>query len=178
MRSAWPVLLVLTACATTPSATPSTVPSAGSRASSRLPDFELNTVDGDSTRLSDHVGREVVILSFWDTWCEPCKTELPHLDRIYRAHKNEGLIVLAIAMDDPSTVMQVAPYVRESGFAFPVLLDPSSKAANLYNTHKSAPYTVVIARDGTIASEASGFEPGAEKLLEARLVKLLAAKTP
>ncbi len=162
----------LASCATTSSAGPS----AQNRAASRLPDFELNSVEGDPVRLSEHLGRDVVILAFWDTWCEPCKTELPHLDRIYRAHKDAGLSVFAISMDDPSTAMLVAPYVHENGFAFGVLLDTSGKAASLYNTHKSAPYTVVIARDGTIASETTGFEPGSAKVLDGQIEKLLAAK--
>lgn len=148
------------------------------RAASGLPDFELNTLGGDTLRLSEHLGQDVVVLAFWDTWCEPCKTELPHLDRIYRAHKDKGLVVLAIAMDDPSTAMNVAPYVHESGFDFTVLLDPNSEASNLYNTHKSAPYTVLIGRDGKIASETLGFEPAAAKLMEERIVKLLAAAKP
>ncbi len=170
-KPVWPLLL-LAACATTSGGQASDAP----RAASALPDFELNTVDGDTLRLSDHVGREVLVLAFWDTWCEPCKTELPHLDRIYKAKKDQGFVVFAISMDDPSTAMQVAPYVHDSGFAFPVLLDPSSKASNLYNTHKSAPYTVLIGRDGTIASEGAGFDPASVKPMEERIEKLLAAK--
>ena len=166
--------LVLASCATTPSG--GTSPQA--RSSSGLPDFELITVDGDSARLSDHLGRDVVLLSFWTTWCEPCKSELPHLDRLYRAHKDEGFVVFAISMDDPSTAMQVAPYVHEAGFAFPVLLDPNSRATNLYNTHKSAPYTVIIARNGTIASESAGFDAASVGALEARIKALLAATPP
>jgi peroxiredoxin len=163
------------ACATTAA----TTASAGQkRAASALPDFELNTLHGDRLRLSEHLGRDVVVLAFWDTWCEPCKAELPHLDRIYRTHKDKGFVVLAIAMDDPSTAMNVAPYVHESGFEFPVLLDPNSEASNLYNTHKSAPYTVIIGRDGKIASETLGFEPAAAKLMEERIEKLLAAAKP
>lgn len=145
---------------------------------SGLPDFELSTLEGDRVRLSDYVGKGVVVLAFWDTWCEPCKTELPHLDRMYRAHKDKGLVVLAISMDDPATAMQVGPYVHESGYAFTVLLDPNGEASSLYNTHKSAPYTVIIGRDGKIAYEALGFEPAAAKPLEERLVKLLAAAAP
>jgi peroxiredoxin len=141
-----------------------------------LPDFELQSVEGDSVRLSEHLGREVVLLAFWDTWCEPCKAELPHLDRIYRAHKDEGFTVFAIAMDDPSTAMMVAPYAHEKGFAFDVLLDSSGRAANLYNTHKTAPYTVIISRDGTIASQTTGFEPASVKKLEEQIEKLLAAR--
>ena len=171
------VALLFASCATTISS--STGPTAAqARAASKLPDFELNSVEGDSVRLSDHLGREVVLLAFWDTWCEPCKTELPLLDRIYRAHKDQGLAVFAISMDDPSTAMQVAPYAHENGFAFGVLLDPNGKAANLYNTHKSAPYTVIIGRDGTIAHEATGFDPASAKSLEDRIEKLLAAAAP
>src|SRR5437879_6341219 len=144
-RDGWALAagLLLSSCATTgtsplPSGEGGQRPGEGARpAASSLPAFELNTVEGDSARLSDHLGRDVVLLAFWDTWCEPCKTELPHLDRIYRAHKDQGFVVFAISMDDPSTAMQVAPYVHESGFTFPVLLDPNSKASNLYNTHKS-----------------------------------------
>jgi peroxiredoxin len=167
-------VLLLSACATT-SGGQTSAPDAP-RVASALPDFELNTVDGDSARLSDHLGKDVVLLAFWDTWCEPCKTELPHLDRIYKAKKDQGFVVFAISMDDPSTAMQVAPYVHESGFSFPVLLDPNSKASNLYNTHKSAPYTVLIARDGTIAQEGAGFDPATVKPMEERIEKLLAAK--
>ena len=168
------LVLALAAGCATPSTAAHGLPAPA--AASLLPDFELATVDGDRVRLSDLLGRKVVVLAFWDTWCEPCKTELPHLNDIYQAHRKDGLAVLAVSMDDPSTVVQVAPFVHEQGFAFPVLLDPSGTAAGLYDTHKSAPYTVVIGRDGTIASEASGYEPGAEKPLEAEIVKLLAAK--
>ncbi len=168
-----PSLLLLSACATTSGATSG---ADAPRTASALPDFELNTVEGDTARLSDHLGRDVVLLAFWDTWCEPCKTELPHLDRIYKAHKAQGFVVFAISMDDPSTAMQVAPYVHESGFSFPVLLDPNSKASTLYNTHKSAPYTVLIGRDGTIASEGAGFDPASVKPMEERIEKLLATK--
>lgn len=143
---------------------------------SSLPDFELNAVGGDTVRLSDHLGKDVVMLAFWDTWCEPCKTELPFLDTMYAKHKARGFTLLAISMDEPTTVSQVAPYVREHGFGFTVLLDPDGKASNLYNTHKVAPYTVIIGRDGTIASETPGFEAASAAIFEARVDSLLNAK--
>jgi len=168
-------LLLLAACATISGSSTSSGSDAP-RTVSALPDFELNTVDGDTARLSDHLGKDVVLMAFWDTWCEPCKTELPHLDRIYRSKKDQGFVVFAISMDDPSTAMQVAPYVHESGFTFPVLLDPHGKASNLYNTHKSAPYTVLIGRDGAIAQEGAGFDPASVKPMEERIEKLLTTK--
>jgi peroxiredoxin len=170
MRHTLLLALALAGCATSTSSGP-----APSGASSALPDFELTSIDGDRVRLSDHLGKDVVVLSFWATWCEPCKTELPQLDRIYTAHQAQGLTLLSIAMDDPSTVSGVAPFVKRNGFHFPVLLDSETKAAALYNKLKSAPYTVVIDRSGKIVSEKTGYEPGAEKALEDELVQLLGA---
>ena len=167
------ILLVASLLAGAGCATAGTPPG-GSAETHALPDFTLNTVDGDTVHLSDYLGKDVVVLSFWATWCEPCKTELPHLQEIYARHKDQGLVVLAIAMDDPSTVSQILPFVKRSGFTFPVLVDSETKAANLYNRQKNAPYTVVIDRTGKIRSEGAGYEPGAEKALEEQLVTLLA----
>ena len=164
------LLCVLMGCATAGSSSSNTQP----RAASSLPDFELSSVGGQTVRLSEHLGRDVVLLAFWATWCEPCKAELPHLDRIHRARKGDGFTVLAISMDDPATLMQVAPYVHEAGFDFPVLLDPSGVAMTLYNTHRSAPYTVLISREGKIASESPGFELSGVKALEEQIGQLLA----
>lgn len=165
-------LLALGGCAT--SGASASGPAEGrAQVASALPDFELSTVDGERVRLSSHLGRDVVLMSFWETWCEPCKTELPHLDRIYREKRDAGFVVLAISMDEPSTVMQVTPYVRERGFAFPVLLDTDGQAANLYNPHRTAPYTVIIGRDGTIVSEVAGFEASSIGALEQQISGLL-----
>ena len=168
-------LLALAGCATSGAAASSGA-APPSAASSSLPDFALNSVDGETVHLSDYLGKEVIVLSFWATWCEPCKTELPHLQEIYAKHQGEGLVVLGVSMDDPSTQSAVAPFVKRSGFTFPVLLDSETKAAGLYNRQKNAPYTVVIDRAGKIHSEKTGYEPGAEKVLEEELQVLLAAK--
>lgn len=163
------VLLTAAGCATTANSGGT----AATAASHALPDFTLNSVEGDTVHLSDYLGKDVVVLSFWATWCEPCKSELPHLQEIYARHKDQGLAVLAIAMDDPSTVSQILPFAKRSGFTFPVLVDSETKAAGLYNRQKNAPYTVVIDRSGKIVSEGAGYEPGAEKALEQELVSLL-----
>ena len=175
-RSLLLALALCAGCATSGS----TGPVAGSTPASAtaLPDFALNSVDGETVRLSDYLGKNVIVLSFWATWCEPCKTELPHLQELYAKHKDQGLTVLALAMDDPTTMSQVAPFAHRSGFTFPVLLDSETKAAALYNRQKNAPYTVVIDRAGHIHSEKAGYEPGAEKVLEAELETLLATTPP
>ena len=80
------------------------------------PPFEARTLDGADFRLADAAGA-VTIVHFWATWCAPCREEMPALDAYYRAHRAEGLNVLAISMDDPRDDAAVRAAMRP--FAFP-----------------------------------------------------------
>ncbi len=155
-----------------PASPPPDAPAA--EAGARLPDFSLETVDGERFTLSEHVGREVVVLSFWATWCAPCLQELPHLEALYQAEKARGLLVVAVAMDEPSSIAEVAPTARRLGLTMPVVLDGEQRAVRLYNRSRHAPMTVVIDRRGQIVHSAPGYEPGDEEALAEEVRALLA----
>jgi peroxiredoxin len=70
------------------------------------PDFELTMVDGSHVRLSDLRG-QVVVLNFWATWCVPCRTELPTLDRYFRIVQRHGLRVFAVTTEDSLPLYQL-----------------------------------------------------------------------
>ena len=139
-----------------------------------LPDFTLETTEGERFRLSDHVGDKVIVMSFWATWCEPCMTELPLLDEIYQTEKDEGLLIVAVAMDEPNTMAQVAPTAARLGLTMPVVLDADQRAVRLYNRARSAPLTVVIDRAGKVVRSTPGYHPGDEEKLHAEVRTLLA----
>lgn len=154
-----------------PSGTKSGTNAAPSRA---LPDFSLETVEGETFTLSDHVGRDVIVMSFWATWCRPCLVELPHLDALYQAEKERGLVIVAVAMDEPSTVAEVAPTAARLGLTMPVVLDTNQQAVSLYNRSRNAPMTVVIDRGGEVVRSSPGYNPGDEETLADEVRALLA----
>lgn len=136
-------------------------------------DFTLRTIDNESFTLSEHKG-EVLLLSFWATWCGPCKEEMPHLDKLYKKHKDAGFTVVSISSDDARTASRVKPFIRSKGFSFPVVLDKDSTVTGVYNPAKTLPYTVVIGRDFQVRLDHSGYNPGDEEEIAKLVEELLA----
>jgi peroxiredoxin len=139
------------------------------------PDFTASDVDGKTFRLSDHLGKSVVLLDFWSTFCEPCKAEFPHLQALYDEDKSKGLLVVAVAMDGPETIADVHAFVKRFELNFPIVTDDDSRIASLYDPKKSMPLSILIARNGHIAVVREGYNPGEEKLVAADVAKELAA---
>jgi peroxiredoxin len=139
------------------------------------PDFELATVDGKSERLSTHLGKEVVLLDFWATFCEPCLAGMPHLDALYREHRGQGFVVLGIAIDGPDSIAQVKTTVSKLGVSFPILLDQETRVVALYNPKTSAPYSVLIGRDGRILKKQEGYTTGDASSVDRDVLAALAA---
>lgn len=142
---------------------------------SKLPDFTLETIDGGEFTLSDHLGDKVVVMSFWATWCMPCLAELPHLEDLYQEEKDNGLMIVALSMDEPTTVAEVAPTAQRLGLTLPVALDTEQRAVRLYNRARSAPMTVVIDKKGRIVHASAGYNPGDEVSLAEEVRGLLSA---
>jgi peroxiredoxin len=135
-------------------------------------DFTLRDINGSELTLSSLKG-QVVVMSFWATWCGPCKEEMPHLQSMYGKLKDKGLTVLSISTDDARSASKVKPFVMKMGYSFPVLLDKESTVIGAYNPSKTLPYTVIIDREGNVARRTSGYNPGDEVELEAFVTSLV-----
>ena len=136
-----------------------------SSAGTLAPDFAAPDLQGATFRLSDHLGKEVVLLDFWSTFCEPCKAELPHLRAMYDRDRASGLLIVGVAMDGPETSADVPAFVKRFGVDFPVVVDEDSHIASLYNPKKSMPFSVLIDRGGQVAVVREGYNPGDERLV-------------
>jgi peroxiredoxin len=171
------LVLVAAAVACAEAGSPQTAPAAaqgsGSAAGTGAPDFTARDVDGRTFRLSDHFGKQVVLLDFWSTFCEPCKAEFPHLRAMYDRDKARGLLVVGVAMDGPETVADVPAFVKRFDIDFPVVLDDDSRIASLYNPKKSMPLSVIIDKAGRITVVREGYNPGDERLVAADIAAAL-----
>jgi peroxiredoxin len=137
-------------------------------------DFTAQDVNGKSVHLSDYLGKQVILINFWGTFCEPCLAEFPHIRRMYADNKAKGFIVLAVSMDGPDTIANVPAFVKRNQLDFPVLLDEDSHVAAIYNPKKSAPLSILIDRSGRIVRTHEGYNPGDEVDMLREVEKALA----
>lgn len=141
---------------------------------SSVPDFELDTIRGDSVRLSDYLGDQVILLDFWATYCDPCLLAMPHLEELYQRYKQRGFVVLGVSIDGPESVARVRGEVQKLGVSFPILLDQETRVVALYNPRTTAPYSVLIGRDGSVIKKREGYVTGDTKTLDAEIETALA----
>lgn len=149
----------------------------GSAWAEKAADFTLRDIDGNSVTLSELRGK-VVILSFWATWCGPCKEEMPHLQKMLTERREKGLEVLSTSIDDARSASRVKPFIKKNGYDFTVLLDRDSTVIGTYNPSKTLPYTVVIDQSGEVVKRHSGYNPGDEVELAEFIDGLLAGEAP
>jgi cytochrome c biogenesis protein CcmG, thiol:disulfide interchange protein DsbE len=134
------------------------------------PDFQVRTPDDRQLRLGDFKGK-VVFLNFWATWCEPCREEMPSMERLHRAYKDRGLVVLAISLDSQGAGV-VNPFVRKLALTFPVALDPKMAVRERYGVW-AVPSTFIIDRAGKRVLFANGSREWDSKAAHALFESLL-----
>lgn len=155
---------------------PANDPSQVAASVEKAPEFSINLLSGESFRLGDHLGKEVIVLDFWTTFCQPCVGSLAHLNEVYKKRKDQGLVVLAISMDPPDTAGSVAPFVRSHNLEMPAAHDIDSNVTNLYNKKSTAPFQVLIGRDGRIIKQRESYQPGDDASIDHDIETALAAK--
>ncbi|HXZ28092.1 MAG TPA: TlpA disulfide reductase family protein [Terriglobales bacterium] len=116
------------------------------------PDFELQTLEGKSVRLSDFRGKAVV-LNFWATWCDPCKIEMPWLVDLQKQYGSQGLQVVGVAMDD-SGKDAIQAFAKQMGVNY-VILQGKNAVGDAYGA-TGYPTTVYIDRNGKVLNKILG----------------------
>jgi len=111
------------------------------------PAFELPLLGGGSSLGVEQFRGKIVLLNFWATWCEPCKDEMPAMERLYRTLADSDFELLAVSVDEDEATVDA--FVKSLGLSFPILMDPSKKVAIEYQTFRF-PESLLVGRDGVI----------------------------
>ena len=126
----------------------SRVPTVGMQAE----DFGLIDLEGKSQSLSQYRGK-IVLVNFWATWCKPCTTEMPAMQKIYDKLRDKGFVVLAVnELEDDAKVRE---HIKQYGHTFPVLMDRDNKVANQFGVF-GLPVSVFIDEKGIIQEYIKG----------------------
>ncbi len=145
-------------------------------ASAQLPSVQLKDLSGkpvDTATLSND-GKPFII-SFWATWCKPCRRELKAISEVYADWQEEtGVKLYAVSVDKAQDVTKVKPVVDASGWEYEVLLDPSGDFQRAMGA-SNVPHVVVVDGNGKIVESHSGYTEGSEDHLY-ELIKELVNK--
>ena len=137
--------------------------------SSPTPDFTLSDPAGKKVSLKDFRGK-LVMLNFWATWCEPCREEMPSMERLYQEFKSKGFVIVAVNVKDKRK--DALEFIKELKLTYPVVFDPAGEVSVLYGAW-ALPATYLIGAKGEglarMWGPADWHSPGARQLIKALL---------
>ncbi len=134
------------------------------------PDFTLDTLDGGRVTLSELRGK-IVVVNFWTTWCPPCRTETPALEKAYEQYENSEVLILGVNLTNQDSVSAVESFAREFELTYPLLLDRDGSVGYLYQVN-GLPTTYFINREGVIRTVLVG-GPMSETFIRSKIEALV-----
>lgn len=147
----------------------------------KAPDFhaiQITAVKGPPLvrTLADYRGK-VVLLNIWATWCNPCRAEMPSIQRLDDDMGAKGLKIVAVSIDNPGMEDEIRAFGKEFGLKFEILYDAPGNIRTDYQT-TGAPETFVIGKDGVIRKRVIGAADWNAEAQKALLRELLAEPSP
>ena len=138
-----------------------------------LPSANVKTLEGQSMNVQE-LGKsgKITIISFWATWCSPCKKELDAIKDYYSEWQEKyGVELVAISVDDARTAAKIPAMVKEKGWEYRILVDSNKEFQQTANVN-SVPHTLLLDSKGNIVFEHTGYAPGDELELEEKFKEL------
>lgn len=138
-----------------------------------LPNKEVKTLDGSNFNITnlENNGNPIVI-SFWATWCKPCKKELNNIAEVYEDWQDEtGVKLIAISIDDTRSMSKVAPFVNASDWDYEVYLDPNRDLARVMGV-LAVPHTFLLNGKNEIVWQHRKYADGDEDELLEQIKKI------
>ncbi|MDG1842000.1 MAG: TlpA disulfide reductase family protein [Crocinitomicaceae bacterium] len=137
-----------------------------------LPSIELKDMKGKTVNISELGLDGPIVISFWATWCSPCKKELNTINEIYQDWQDEtGVTLVAVSIDDSKTKNNVPIYVNGKGWEYIVLMDPNGDLKRAMGVN-NVPHTFLVNKEGKIVYSHNNYASGDEEILYDEILKL------
>lgn len=144
--------------------------------SQELPTTKVRDINGKQISFNDAFERgKVTLVSFWATWCIPCKLEIKNIkDKMDTWKKEADFNFITVSVDDARASAMVKTYAKSQGWMFPAYLDPNSDLKRALN-FQNVPFAIIVDQNGKVVYQHSGYEEGGEEELFEK-IKALAKK--
>ena len=140
---------------------------------SDLPNITLKNLDGQSVNIAElNNNGKPFVLTFWATWCGPCRLEHNALSEIYDEWVEEtGVKIYSVSIDDARATAKIKPFVDGNGWPFEILLDVNKDLARAMNV-TNPPHTFLFNGEGKIVWQHSTYLEGDEEELYEEILKI------
>ena len=147
--------------------------SASAPVAKQLPNITIADLQGKPVNIVEFTKKnKLTVLSFWATWCSPCKRELDAVSELYPDWQEKmGVELVAITIDNARALSQVKPIIEEKGWEYSFLVDSKQELQQALG-FQAIPQTFIVNDEGTILYQHEGYNPGDELELEKKLMEL------
>lgn len=142
-----------------------------------MPNLVLKDMNGKSKNMEDYSkSGKITIVSFWATWCSPCKKELNNINEVYEDWKTKyDVQLVAVCTDNARNIQKVKPYVDGQGWEYEIIMDVNQDLQRALNIVQ-IPHTFLLDQNGKVVYQHSGYVEGDEFALEEKIKSLTSKK--
>ena len=133
--------------------------------------FTLPDINNQNISIADHLGKNLIVLDFWASWCAPCMLLLPELEKIEQAY--DKVSVISVSIDNPRSVSRAKSLLRSQRYSFLTLFDTNQDVMKQFQV-TTVPHTFLLNQAGEVVYEHSGYTRGDEAKLISEIESQLA----